>query len=103
MPDLSSNHRAHRQALDRALPVIFAKNANIASAPVGTSTEVRVSTVRKKDCPLLSFVDYWLWAYARRHDRQDPAVFPAELEARTHVRVMTPQEVVGAVRASGEQ
>ena len=65
-------------------------------------TKIQVSTVRKKDCPILSFVDYWLWAYSRRRDRQDATVFPADLDARTHVRVMTHQDIIGPVRAAGE-
>jgi len=93
IPDLLSNHRAHRQALNQVLPVMFEKQAKRGVAPDGSRTEIRVSTVRTKDCPILSFVDYWLWAYARHQDRQDRNAFPAELEARTHIRVMTPEEI----------
>jgi hypothetical protein len=102
IPDLSSNHRAHRQALNQILPVMLEKQAKLGGAPDGTRTEIRVSTVRKKDCPILSFVDYWLWAYSRYQERQDRNVFPAELESRTHVRVMTQEEIGAPANISGK-
>jgi hypothetical protein len=98
IPDLASNHRAHRQALNQLLPVMLEKHAKKSRAPAGTMTKLHVSTVRKKDCPILSFADYWLWAYSRRHDRDDATVFPAQMQERTHVRVMTHEDMVGSVR-----
>src|ERR1051326_406653 len=40
IPDLSSNHRAHRQALNQVLPVMFQKQAKLGGAPNGTRTEI---------------------------------------------------------------
>jgi len=94
--DVGSEHRSQRQALNQVLPVMFQKQAKIKRAPAGTKTFLQVSTVRKKECPSLSFVDSWLWAYARHHDQGDPDVLSTELEARTTVRVMTQTELLGS-------
>jgi len=93
IPDVSSNHRSHRQALNQVLPVIFRKQAKLSPAPSGTRTAVRVSTMRKKEYPPLSFVDYWLWAYSRHRDKADVRTFPPDLDARTEVRVITQKEM----------
>jgi hypothetical protein len=97
IPDLASNHRAHRQALNQVLPVMLEKHARKSRAVAGTMTKLQVSTVRKKDCPILSFADYWLWAYSRRYDRGDATVFPAQMQERTHVHVMTHEDMLGPV------
>ena len=73
---------------------MFEKQAQIRRPPNGTETAIMVSTVRKAQCPSLSFVDHWLWAYSRSSDRGDLNVLPAELKARTEVRVMTEKEFI---------
>jgi len=74
------------------LPIMLDKQAKLSSPPRGRRTVIQVSTKRKQQCPILSFVDHWLWAYARHHDRGDATALPEGLQARTHVRLMTPSE-----------
>ena len=88
--DLVSEHRGHRQTLNEVLPVMLERQLRIKPGRPGTATMLKVSTLRKEDCPILSFVDHWLWAYARCMDRGDRAAFPEALESRTHV--MTPDQ-----------
>jgi hypothetical protein len=55
----------------------------------GPPTVIKISTGTKTDYPLLSFVDYWLWAYCRHTDRHDNEVLPAALKDRTRVKRMS--------------
>lgn len=97
--DRPSDHRSRKQALNRVLPLMFEKQAGIARPPPGTKTALQVSTLRKSECPSLSFVDYWLWAYSRHTDQGDPEVLPTELKARTSVTVMTEAAIRGSAEA----
>jgi hypothetical protein len=101
--DVGSEHRSQRQALNQVLPLMFQKQAKIKRAPAGTETVLQVSTLRKKECPSLSFVDSWLWAYSRHHDQGDLEVLSTELESRTTVRVMTEKEIRGSRMTDGDE
>ncbi len=91
--DIRSEHRSREQAFSQVIGIAIQKQAQIKRAPIGTRTEIRVSTRRKNQYPQLSFVDYWLWAYCRHSDRRDFKVLPDELISRTTVRRMTESDV----------
>ena len=91
--DIRSEHRSREQAFSQLIGIAIQKQAQIKRAPIGTRTEIRVSTRRKNHYPPLSFVDYWLWAYCRHSDRGDVEVLPEELRNRTTVRRMREGDV----------
>ena len=91
--DIRSEHRSREQAFSQVIGIAIQKQAQIKRAPIGTRTEIRVSTKRKNHYPPLSFVDYWLWAYCRHSDRGDVEVLPEELRNRTTVRRMREGDV----------
>lgn len=91
--DIRSEHRSREQAFSQVIGTAIQKQVLIKKAPIGTRTEIRVSTRRKSQYPPLSFSDYWLWAYCRHSDRGDVEVLPDELRDRTTVRRMTESDV----------
>ena len=91
--DIHSEHRSREQAFSQVIATAIQKQAQIKKAPIGTRTEIRVSTRRKSQYPPLSFVDYWLWAYCRYSDRGDLEVLPDAIRSRTTVRRMTESDV----------
>ena len=91
--DILSEHRSREQAFSQVIGIAIQKQARIKRAPIGTRTEIRVSTRRKSQYPPLSFVDYWLWAYCRHSDSGDVEVLPDALKRRTTVRRMTESDV----------
>jgi hypothetical protein len=88
--DPDSEHRALRQAFNGVFRTVLERVVSRYRAPAGNVSAIAIGTRRKRDCPELSFVDHWLWAYSRSVDRGESDVFPPGLAARTTVEVMRP-------------
>jgi hypothetical protein len=91
--DIKSEHRSREQSFSQVIEIAIQKQAQIKRPPIGTRTIIRVLTRRKDQYPILSFVDYWLWAYCRHSDRGDVDVLPDALRNRTTVRRMTESDI----------
>lgn len=91
--DIKSEHKARSQSFSSVLGIALEKQMAVKSAPNGSLSQIAVLTRRKRGYPILSCVDYWLWAYCRSVDHGDEEVFPVELSRRTTIRRMTPESI----------
>ncbi len=96
--DIKSEHRSREQAFNSVLRTVFEKQSTIKVPPPGTQSIIKVSTKRKKECPPLSFADYWLWAYCRHTDHNDEHALPPALKKRTYVERMTELSIKSGLR-----
>jgi len=93
--DINSEHRSREKAFNTAFRVAIEKQAISKKAPSGSLSLIKVSTKRKTEYPLLSFADYWLWAYCRHTDRNDDRALSQALKGRTFVERMTQASLQG--------
>jgi hypothetical protein len=91
--DIRSEHRSREQAFSRTIHIAIQKQLELKRPSKGTETIIQISTRRKHEYPLLSFVDYWLWAYQRHTDRKDTEVFPEQLKRRTTIQRMRESDI----------